>query len=411
MDTKINSFDQLSVSVKQNQDNDNIRDKKGPKKRVLFIITLLEGGGAQRFLYNFISHLNQEKYKILLAAGTDGYNKFLHKLEGIGIPTQDLYFLKRDISFYRDYRAIDEIKKLIKDFNPDVLFLNSSKAGALGSMAGKAFPMLKIIYRIGGWSFNDPVPWYRRFIYILVEKYTAKYKDIIIVNNKHDFDQAKKLKINPRKALKLIHNGIDLKKIKFIEQSKARLEIIRKISGQGGNVFKAKYIIGTIANLYKTKGLEYLLEAIKRLPNDLPVISVIIGDGNERNYLKKIIKEKGIKNKVFLTGSLDNAWKYLKAFDLFILPSVKEGFPWTILEAMAAKLPIIATNVGAIPEIIKSGKNGFMIKSKDPEAIKKAIEEILSNYKLQQELGIQAHQTVLFKYDLDRMVKKIEELF
>jgi len=153
------------------------------------------------------------------------------------------------------------------------------------------------------------------------------------------------------------------------------------------------------------------LEAIKRLPDDLPAISVIIGEGSERNYLKNLIKEKGIKNKVFLTGSLDNAWKYLKAFDVFVLPSVKEGFPWTILEAMAAKLPIVATNVGAIPEIIESGKNGFMVQPKDPEAIKKAIEEILSNDKLQQELGIQAHQTVLFKYDLDRMVKQIEELF
>ena len=111
-----------------------------------------------------------------------------------------------------------------------------------------------------------------------------------------------------------------------------------------------------------------------------------------------------------MIGALNDAFQYLKAFDVFVLPSVKEGFPWSLLEAMAAKLPIIATSVGAIPEVIESGKNGVLVEPKNSKAIAESITTVLSNDKLRQELGIQAHQTVLFKFSLEKMVREVEDL-
>jgi len=100
----------------------------------------------------------------------------------------------------------------------------------------------------------------------------------------------------------------------------------------------------------------------------------------------------------------------LPAFDVFVLSSVKEGFPWALIEAMSAKLPVIATDVGAVPEIIDDHKNGLIIKPGDSVGLANKIKEIIENDRLKNELGIQAHQTVLFKFELDKMVKQVEEL-
>ncbi len=172
-------------------------------------------------------------------------------------------------------------------------------------------------------------------------------------------------------------------------------------------------MVGTVANFYKTKGLEYLIEAIKILGAEhkiQDVAFVIIGDGTEREKLETQIKGSGIKNKIFLTGRLPNARKYLAAFDIFVLPSIKEGFPWALLEAMTAKLPVIVTNVGAAPEIIEDGKNRFVVEPRKPELFAQKIKELIGDEHLRHELGIQAHQTVVLKFDLNKMVEKVEVL-
>ena len=117
-----------------------------------------------------------------------------------------------------------------------------------------------------------------------------------------------------------------------------------------------------------------------------------------------------MENKVFLSGQIPDAKRYLGAFDIFVLPSLKEGSPWALIEAMAAKLPVIATKVGAVPEIIENGKNGFAVEPAKPEQIVEKIKLIISDEHLKQELGIQAHQTVLHKFSLEKMVSEVEEI-
>ena len=111
-----------------------------------------------------------------------------------------------------------------------------------------------------------------------------------------------------------------------------------------------------------------------------------------------------------MLGQVPDAHRFLSAFDAFVLPSVKEGLPWTLLEAMAAKKAIVATPVGGVPELIKSGHNGLLVPPADPTALAKALEEVITHDHLRQELGIQAHQTVLNNFTTDKMVKAVSEL-
>ncbi len=386
---------------------------KNPKKKVLFVITQSEWGGAQRFLYNIVTYLDPEKYEILVATGSDGGGQFLKALKKRRIETQVIASLKRSINPFYDLRAVGEIKKLIKKFQPDTLFLNSSKTGIVGSLASKKFMNLNVVYRIGGWSFNDPLSWPIRQFYIWAEKYTAKFKDVIIINNSHDFEQAKQLKIIPRQKLELVYNGIDPYKLEFLNKDEAKIKLHESFPGKPGNFLHARLIVGTIANFYKTKGLEYLIKAAELVEkrysiNDL--VFIIIGDGPERKSLELKIKEKGLENKVLLSGKLPDAYKYLPAFDIFVLPSVKEGFAWTILEAMSAKVPVIATNVGAAPEIIENKNNGLLVSPRGADELASALNSLANSDDMRREFAIQAHQTILHKFSFNKMMGQIESL-
>ena len=374
------------------------------KKRVLFVITQSEPGGAQRFVLNLLTHLDKDQYEAMVAIGNTGNGNLFRALHAEGIPTHRLLHLVRDISIKEDLKAVSELRKLIKEYRPTTVFLNSSKAGFVGALAARCPTKLKntkIVYRIGGWSFNDPGTRWQKWSWKVLEWVSAKWKDVIIVNNQHDFDRAIKLRIKPRKKLVLVYNGIETYKLDLMSRDEARTKL---------EIPADKYVVGTIANLYPAKGLEYFIRTAYHFQNQDDLVFFVIGDGKERPALEALIKDLGLERKVFLVGQLTDAFKYLSAFDIFILSSVKEGFPWVLIEAMAAKLPIVATRVGAVPEIIEDGKNGLIVEPGDPEAMAWKIKEIMDSSPLQKELGIQAHQTVLFKFSLDKMVQQIEDL-
>ena len=176
--------------------------------------------------------------------------------------------------------------------------------------------------------------------------------------------------------------------------------------------YKTKYIIGCIANFYKNKGLEYLIKAVSRLQLTAYNLQLVItGDGAERENLERLIKELKLESHVILTGKIKNAHQYLRAFDIFILPSIKEGQPWVILEAMAAGLPIIATNIAAIPEMIQNKKNGLLVEQKNPQAIAEKIEYLIKNPKISENLGQNARQTIEQKFTINKMIKETEKLY
>jgi len=140
-------------------------------------------------------------------------------------------------------------------------------------------------------------------------------------------------------------------------------------------------VIGAIANLYATKGIEYLIEAasITAKSYKLKAISyIVIGEGKERPKLEALIKTYNLENNFFLIGRISNATQYLKAFDIVVLPSVKEGFPWVLLDAMAAEVPIIATKVGAVPEVIEDNKDGLLVPPGDSKALAEKIYRLLN---------------------------------
>ncbi|MFH1522944.1 MAG: glycosyltransferase family 4 protein [Patescibacteria group bacterium] len=382
------------------------------KKTILYLITQSELGGAQCYVYDLATSLKDE-FNIIVAGGEQGEKgKIAIKLQQTGIKFYAIPHLKRSISPINDFLALIGIIRLINKLKPDIIHLNSSKISILGSIAAIIAKSRienresKIVYTAHGWVFNEPLQTWKKLFYKYAEKFTSFFKDKIICVSEFDRQVALKEKIcNPKKLI-TIHNGI--KPINFLskEMSRQKFPLLSK-GGQGG------VWIGSIGNLYPTKGFEYLIEAARILITNykLQITTVIIGEGQERKNLEKLIKQNSLQNNIILAGNISDAAKLLKAFDIYVCSSVKEGLSYTIIEAMQAGLPIVATDVGGNPELIEDQKTGLLVKSQNPEKIAEKIIELINNPELGIKLGEQAKIKALEEFSLGKTVEETKKVY
>lgn len=355
-------------------------NNKKTKPRLLYIVTQGHWGGAQKYIYDLANNLTNN-FDIAVAVGEPDNNPDLQrKLKQKGIEHFQLKHLKRSISPIHDILAIFELRKLYKKTKPDIIHLNSSKASILGSLANwfKFQESSVTIYTAHGWVFDEPLSKNKKNIYKTLEKLTSKKKKVIIVLSEKDKNTAlKELKI-PEKKLHIIPVGID--RPEYILSKKDSKNKLNKIIP---GLSEKDYTIGVIANFYQTKNLDNLISAVSKIKEKLKNYNLIlIGDGPEKENLQTKIKTLNLE-RVYLPGFLENAEQYLSSFDLFVLPSKKEGLPYTLLEAKINKIPIIATDVGAVSTIIENKKTGLIVP---PRNIDKLSEAILYAYEHKQEM-------------------------
>lgn len=380
------------------------------KTRIFCVITQGEMGGAQQFVSQLAHNLDADRFSMHVVWGATGQNTLSRSL-----PPHATYgtarHLVRHPSPWHDVMAIFELRRQMSEYRPDIVLCISSKAGFVGALAARPlrakFPGLKVIYRIGGWTFNDPWPAYMRYLTTGLERLSAHWKDYIVVNSTHDLDQAHELGIRPRHKVVRIFNGLDPYQV-FVPREEARTfldERARTISRAPAY----DWLVGTIANLYPAKDIPTLVRAAARVGGK--VRFVVIGDGDQRKYIEHLIEQYELQDRFILLGRIKDASKYLAAMDVFVLPSVKEGFPWALLEAMAARVPAVATQVGAVVEMLEDGESGILCNPKNADQMAHGIVQLLGNDKLRQDLAIAAHQQVISKFSLREMIAQYERLF
>ena len=340
--------------------------------KILYVVTSAELGGAQKSALLLAKYFHGS-----IAAGTEKQDLFLEAKQA-GVPTFGLKNLKREVSPIHDFIAIFELFSLIKKLRPDLVHLNSSKAGFIGSIAGK-LAGTKVIYSARGFVFNEPHSWFVKSLLIGMEKFASVLRDQIITVSAADEISAKKYNLISPKKIITIHNAIPA--IQFVGKDEALKTL---------NLPSDKIIIGTIANFYPTKGLDILIHAISQIDKKLlgTCLFVVIGAGPLEQTLKSLVQKLELNNHIKFAGQIKNAGSLLKAFDIFVLPSRKEGFPLTLLEALQGSLPIIATDVGGNAELL--GQAGILVPSNSPAELAKAITLLIENKSQQSQLASQA---------------------
>lgn len=372
------------------------------KPRILFLITTADWGGAQSFVHHLAQNAAEHGFAVTVAAG--GVGELGARCAANGIPYLSLQKMRREIAPLHELSAIQELRNVIREFKPDVIHLNSSKMGVLGSIAGRWERVPRIIYRIGGWAFLEPIPRWQRWIYRVAEIVSSRWKDVIVTVHPEDEALARQLDITPRETLRTIPNGIDLKQ--FDQQLLSREEA-RQRMGYSSD----KIVIGTIANAYPSKNLPWYIDAVAPLLATHPSCrACIIGDGPEQARVCARIATQPHAERYHLLGRTDHAATLLRGFDLFVLPSLKEGMPWVLLEAMSAELPCVATDVGACRWMLGID-GGIIIPVNDEEALRNACERLIADKALRHSYGENARRIVEQRFRWEATRDSSLELF
>lgn len=303
------------------------------KKKILYVITKSNWGGAQRYVYDLTTNLPKNEFDVGVAYGQPGL--LAKKLDEARIPAYPIHNFQRDISVIADVKSFFELLQLFRTERPDIVHLNSSKAAGIGALAARLAGVPRIIFTAHGWPFWEDRNSIARALIYFFSWLTALLSHTVITISDYDLHVAKQMPFVGRKAVR-IYNGINL------HMAFGSADMIRSAFPPG------VAITGTVGELNRNKNQQALINQAKH-KSDMYV--AIVGDGEERKTLEAKIRKEGLSDRVKLFGFIP-ASEVLRGFDVFALPSLKEGLPYVLLEAKAAGLPIIANRVGGVSEIL-----------------------------------------------------------
>jgi glycosyltransferase involved in cell wall biosynthesis len=303
------------------------------RKKVLYLITKSNWGGAQRYVYDLATHAGKRGYEPIVVFGGTGL--LAEKLKQNEISVISIPSLQRDISFLKEFFVFCTLVSLFRKENPGIIHLNSSKAGGIGALAARLAGIKTIIFTVHGWPFLEDRHRIARMAIWLLSWFTTLLAHRIIVVSDFDLHTGKRMPFIQNKIIR-IYNGIDT------TLSFGSGKIIRNAFPHGAR------ITGTIGELTKNKNQRSLIEKAGRDPD---IYVAVVGEGEDRTMLERLIEQSDLGERVKLFGFIP-AHDALKGFDVFALPSLKEGLPYVLLEAKLAGLPIDANRVGGVGEIL-----------------------------------------------------------
>lgn len=296
------------------------------------------------------------------------------------------------------------VKSIIKEFKPHVIHAHAATvAGYVGLILKKKYN-LPLVCSLRGDDINK-YPYYSRLTMSLTKKLLSKADQLLSVSN--DLKVIANTIARPKREIRVVYNGCDLGNFTYSE--KDRTNIRNKL----GFSKKAKAII-FVGSIYKEKGIFELISAFIRLNLRYPCLHlIIVGDGPKRLALNGIVSSNNLNEKVHLVGVKPyvEISKFLSASDIFVLPTYAEGLPNVVLEAMACNLPVVATRVGGIPEVIEEGKNGILINKKDINMLTEAIEYLLRNEGLAKKMGTYGHKLVETKFSWQQKAQEVMKIY
>ncbi len=371
------------------------------KINLLYVITKLELGGAQKQLLSLITHLDKERYNIFLFTAREGL--LLEDAAGIpGLALKRSRFLERSINPLEDLLSLFELYHYIKNNRIAIVHTHSSKAGIVGRLAARCAGVRVIIHTVHGWPFHEYQPRLKRFFFILLERLAARLTDVLVTVNDSDKGKGLRNAIGDTRRYRVIRCGIDYSEF-YVKDTLAKSEF---------GLAHDEVAVGTIACLKPQKSPLDFIRLAASTEKEFPGIKfILVGDGALRKEIEHSIGRNHLEGKVILTGWRRDISRLLSVFDVFVLTSLWEGLPVTVLEAMAAAKPVIATDTGGIAEVLIEGKTGFLASRGDVGELREKLIVLLKDPALGKRVGQAARESLGRDYTREKMVQDSDELY
>ncbi len=373
------------------------------KIKILHVIESLACGGAERMLVTAFSHLNKEKfYNVVLYLYDDSY--FLPEIEKLNINVYPIH-LK---NIYHPLTALRGISKVIKKEKIDIIHTNLFGADIYGRIAGKLSNTKCIITTLHNLAYESAANFRNRFFFkrrSILDGLTGRLfnKAFIAVSNAVKKSAEESLGF---KNVNLIYNSIDLNM--FSPLSPDEKKDARKTLGLKQDTI----VIVTAGRLDSQKGHTFLLEALSDPKiKGKDVVLLLLGHGCLEGHLKGVVEARGIQDRVIFLGYRREVREIVGCADIFVLPAISEGFGLSLLEAMALKVPCIASCIGGIGEIIENGKTGLLVNPGCVDSLSDAILKLINDSSMRENMALNGYSRVINDFDIKKNVKLLENLY
>ena len=354
-------------------------------------------GGVDRYIRMLLKYLDKDKFENILVCSQD-FKK--EDYEGL-VDAFEQIEMNRAIGV-KDLKLIWKVRKLIKMYNPDIVYAHSSKAGAIARVADIALKN-HCVYNPHGWAFNMRCSKKKKILYTAIEKIAAPFCDMIICISEAERQSALKKRICGEAKLQVIFNGVDIESYEN--------EIHGKLKKADMNIPDNAFVVGMVGRLSPQKAPDVFVEMAKLVKERIPNSHfIIVGNGEQENEIKKYAENNGLGDSLHITGWVNDPMRYVELFDVACLFSRWEGFGLALPEYMMAGKPIVATRADAILNIIKDGENGLLVDIDDALSASEAVIAYYSDLLLKKHIIESERECVYKYYNVKRVAEEHKKL-
>jgi glycosyltransferase involved in cell wall biosynthesis len=352
----------------------------GARPRLVYVVTLAEVGGAQSYVRDLLAATHEEFDVSLAAHGTGPLRDAAAEL---GVPFIPLRHVRRALSPVHDPLGLLELTLLFRRLRPDIVHLNSSKAGVLGRFAAALARVPIRVFTAHGWAFKATSGLGAR-LYLWSDRVVRPLTTMVICVSQTELRAGLAARTCTEAKTTVISNGVDVDGApKRREPEAGLLEIV------------------SVGRLAEPKDFSTLVDAMAQLEPGTARLRVL-GDGPLRASLEAQIAERGVSAAIELIGEVADVRPYLASADVFVLSSRSEGMPLSVLEAMAASLPVVATAVGGLNEVVLDGETGLLVGAGSASELAGALPRLSVDRELRERLGDAGRERAEGDYSLQR---------
>jgi glycosyltransferase involved in cell wall biosynthesis len=373
----------------------------GRRYKIAYLIDGLGMGGAERLMVPLLKHLDRAGFEAHVCAlqSRDG-NPIADEIRLLGIPVDCL-----DIKHLRDLDALPKVIRYLQQTGADLVHTQLEAANILGNLSAKLLhlPSVCTIHVMPSLEVKTKTRLHQK-----VEWFSLRhFCDRVISVSEEAARYHRKVSRAPQEQVTTIYNGIDLSGFVSMDRDGER----KAVRAELGIPPDANVLV-TVAVLRPQKGIQYMIRALPAILNSHPnTWYLIVGGGSHHDALIEEVNHAGVKDRVVFAGMRKDIPRLLAASDVFVLPTLTEALPTVLAEAMAARLPIVASRVGGIPEMIVDGQNGCLVEPENPEALRAACVHLLVDRENRAAMGAEGWDIVNQQFNIARQVDQLEELY
>lgn len=309
-----------------------------------------------------------------------------------------------DVEPVKDLAAARLLHRLLRENRVNIVHVHGSKAGLVGRPAALLAGVPAVVMTVHNSVLHDHLPRWKVNMLVSSERILAFFtSQIIAVSEALRRELITRHRVGPDRVV-TVYNGIAPE----IFSAGTGREYLERLAG----IPPGRVIVGTVARLAPQKGLQHLIRAASLLAaGNSKAVFVIVGDGPLREDLKSQVRMLNLEDRFFFTGQRQDVHRLMSCFDLFVLPSLTEGLPLTILEAMAAGRPVVATRVGGIPEVVEDGVSGLLVEPGDAGGLARAVAFLAGSGEVAQRMGRRGRIKVIEQFTTGKMVRETEKIY